>query len=189
MDINSKFTKTYIYQCNLDGSGKKQLVSFNGWYKVPYDDGGDITSDYCILLNMDKFYTITDETQKGYYVVYNFKTKKKAALSESASGITPIGNKIYYSVYSYDSDYNRVKAILYKCNADGSNKKKIATFKTSKKINSIWVDKISSKYCIYKTEQKVQDGDKTKYVYTSYKYNYSTKKIKKIKSYTVQESY
>jgi hypothetical protein len=176
IDINSKFTKTYIYQCNLDGSGKKQLAVTNGWCKAYYWASLEvtITSDYCILLNMDKFYAITDKEQKGYYVVCNFKTKESAALRESASSITPVGNKIYYAV----------NATLYKCNSDGSGKKKVVTFKTSKKNKSIWIDKIYPKYCIYVTSQKVQNGDKTKYVYTSYKYNYSTKKIKKIKSYT-----
>jgi hypothetical protein len=136
IDINSKFTKTYIYECNLDGSGKKRLASFNGWYKALYDANGDITSNYCILRNMDKFYSITDGNEKNYYVVYNFKTKKKAALSQSASEITPIGNKIYYLVCFYDSTDNIdiVKAILYKCNVDGSGKKKIATLKTGKKM-------------------------------------------------------
>jgi hypothetical protein len=180
---NSKVTKTNLYECKLDGSGKKRLASYNGWYHNIYY----LTSDYCILTGSK---SASDESyKKGIYTIfiatnYNFKTKKKTVFPENIAYINVIGKSVYYTVSYWDSIYGSTKEILYKRNLDGSNKKKIATFKTSKKNKGIWIDEITSKYCIYHTKQKVQNGDKTKYIYTSYKYDYSTKKIKKIKSYT-----
>jgi hypothetical protein len=71
--------------------------------------------------------------------------------------------------------WNKGIVCIYKCNSDGSNKKKIATIKSSKSNgDGVRVMKVGKKACYY------CDYSNGKY----YKYTYATKKKTKISEST-----
>jgi hypothetical protein len=158
---NSKYSKTYIYQCNMDGTSKKNLTVFNGNY-VKYET----TSEYCILY---------DYSYGKTFCIYNFKTKKKATITVKngeISCVTPLGNEIYYCTSVDDSE-----RILFKCKSDGTGRKKIGVLK-NKSGGSVWILYITSKYCVFACYEEDDDYYANP---TYYKYTYSTKKIQKTK--------
>ena len=61
------------------------------------------------------------------------------------------------------------KVILYRCNPDGSGRKKLGTFTRSGQSGEVMVSKITSKYCYVYKDQR------------AYKYTYKTKKLKKVR--------
>lgn len=91
--------------------------------------------------------------------------KKIKKLTSRGFGCVFIEGKLYYT--SYADDLMR-KVTLYKCNVDGTQKKKIVTFESDDEYDTIMIQEITSSYCtIWKT-----DG--------TYKYIYKTKEMKKI---------
>lgn len=85
-----------------------------------------------------------------------------------------VGNKFYYTDYSvkseYDDFYLMTKAELYRCNLNGTGKKKMATIQSKNSYDQVIVQKVTSKYCVYWCNSG------------TYKYTYKTKKSKKISS-------
>lgn len=93
--------------------------------------------------------------------------KKIKTLTKSGFAAEFAGNKLYYTHFTKYSSGQK-KAILYRCNANGSGKKKLGTFKAK---GFLAVYGFTSKNCIV-------DNDKG-----TYRYTYSTKKKKKISYY------
>lgn len=77
-----------------------------------------------------------------------FKRVKKLG-SNCGEQVFIIRGKLYYTVYP--KGYDCRKVVLYRCNVDGTGKKKLATMKVSKSYTQmpIWVAKVTPKYCIY----------------------------------------
>ena len=78
--------------------------------------------------------------------------KKVKTLAKKGSNAEMIKNKIYYAEYKYGEDeYRPEKLVLYQCKADGSDKKKLATFQAPKMeygLGEIWLGWIGTESCI-----------------------------------------
>lgn len=99
------------------------------------------------------------------YKITSSGLKKVRKLGENCHAETYVKGKLYYA--EYPGNYMD-KVILYRCNPDGSGRKKLGTFTTSAKYGEVMVSKFTAKYCyIYKESQ-------------TYKYTYKTKKLKKV---------
>lgn len=100
--------------------------------------------------------------------------KKIKKLSDYGWANGFVGNKFYYTNYPIKSEdydyYLMTTAELYRCNLNGTGKKKIATLKTKNEYDQLIVQKVTSKYCVYWCSSG------------TYKYTYKTKKTKKISS-------
>lgn len=87
---------------------------------------------------------------------------KGKKLSVRGHSETYVGNKLYYVSYAND---RMEKATLYKTSANGTNRKKIATFTSSDEYGELYITDITSKNCtVY------MDG-------WTYKYIYATKRM------------
>jgi hypothetical protein len=156
----SSFDKWKFWTYSFDLKTKKQkLLKSNcniwnryGKYVVSQDAYRTDVSAYPITL-----YKITS---KG---LSKIKTLTKNGRYESL-----IKGKLYYSVY------NKVmtKVTLYRCDANGSHRKKIKTFTAKAGNGLILICKATNKYCIYQTDST-----------TYYRYTYATKKTKKTSTY------
>lgn len=111
-------------------------------------------------------------TQADPYPITLYKIKSsglKKVKKLSSKGWEPIfvGDKLYYMEYA---NHQMSKGTLYRCNLNGSGRKKIKTFSTSKKYDSVSVTNITAKSCDVSKEGKW------------YRYTYKTKKMKRIKN-------
>ena len=96
------------------------------------------------------------------------KLKRVKILTKHGHQGVFVGGKLYYVDYpSYQTKLMR-EAVLYRCNASGSGRKKLGTFSRSNQYTEVMVSDITSKNCIV-----YYNGSK-------YRYTYSTKKQKKL---------
>lgn len=106
------------------------------------------------------------------YKITSSGLKKVKKLGENCHAEIYVNGKLYYTEYpdKYIQSGNYMKkVILYRCNPDGSGRKKLGTFTTSSQYGEVMVTKVTAKYChVYKGGQ-------------TYKYTYKTKKLKKIR--------
>lgn len=100
--------------------------------------------------------------------------KKVKKLTSAGLGVDLVGNKLYYLEYTDKKKgdgytyYGMSAGTLYRCNLNGSKKKKLGSFKVSGNIGQLFVSDITSKNCIV-----TLNGDR-------YRYNYKTKKMTKL---------
>ena len=92
--------------------------------------------------------------------------KKVKKLSSYGRSETFVNGKLYYTAYEPG---NIQKATLYRCNPNGTGRKKIAVFTSSAEYSEVLVSEITAKSCVVYS----QSG--------KYRYTYATKKMKKIK--------
>lgn len=135
-DMNSKKIKKVISNGSIDEGHGKYLIVQNEW-------------------SID-----VSPISKSIYKITNKGIKKVKTLSDFCGAASFVGDKIYYVCYPSGTEMR--KAIMYKCDLDGSNKKKVASF--SADSGNIIVSDIGAKECtVYKD-------------WTGYKYTYATKK-------------
>lgn len=97
--------------------------------------------------------------------------KKIKVLTKSGFGANLIGKKWYYVSYPDMNEYgySMKRAVLYKCNVDGTGKKKVAELTTDSEYDQIIIQEVTSEYCTYYSNDGI------------YKYTYATKKKEKVK--------
>lgn len=131
-------------------------------------------SNCAILSRYGKYVVSQDEYRTDvspfpatlYKITANGLSKIKTLTSYAHNGVFVKG-KLYYTVYGKNKIH---KATLYRCNPNGSGKKKIAVFTSKNKDNEVLISKITSTYCeVYKDSE-------------TYRYTYKNKKYKKINS-------
>jgi hypothetical protein len=145
------------------------------------DGGGQIvaTSGKYVAIAWTNQYIANCSLSLGKITSSGIKTVKKLTKTVYNPAFAFIGNELYYSYNpSKGTSYNGNIVYIYKCNSDGSNKKKIATIKSSKSNgNGVGVQKVGKKACYYYDASTI---GKVKY----YKYTYATKKKTKISEST-----
>lgn len=89
---------------------------------------------------------------------------KKVKILDKNVGLAEFsGNKLYYQVYK---DGSGREVLLYRCNVDGTNKKKLAAFKVSGKEGSADIMSVGPDACVVYLDGR------------HWKYTYATKKLK-----------
>lgn len=144
--------QTYVYKISSKKLSKAANVSI-------------ITNSGKYVLTQDEYRSDVSPYQTSLYRITANGMKKVKTLSKRCFGCRFVGDKLYYT--DYGGDYME-KVTLYKCNRDGSGKKKLAFFETDSEYGAIYVTEITSKYCV------IMKDDAT------YRYTYKTKKLKKI---------
>ena len=154
--------KYWTYSYNTKSGKLKMAVrncaisSQNGKYVVAQNEYRSDVSPYRVTV-----YKITSSGLK--------KVKK---LGENCHAEIYVKGKLYYAEYPdkyVRPDAYMEKVILYRCNPDGSGRKKLGTFTRSGQSGEVMVSKITSKYCYVYKDQR------------AYKYTYKTKKLKKVR--------
>lgn len=118
------------------------------------------------VLTQDEFRSDVSPYQTSLYRLTANGMKKVKTLAKRCFGCRFLGDKVYYTDYA--GEYMD-KVTIYRCNKDGSGKKKLGYFETDTEYGMIQVKEFSSKYCVI-----VMDD-------ITYRYTYKTKKLKKIK--------
>lgn len=122
-------------------------------------------SDRCgkYVVGKNEFRSDVSPYKLTLYKITSSGLKKVKTLSARGFGECFVDGKLYYTHYT---DIKMKNAVLYRCKANGSGKKKIAEFKSSSEYSMVTVFNITSKKCsVYK------DGK-------SYEYTFATKKLK-----------
>lgn len=106
-------------------------------------------------------------TDTGAYPVYIWKInnnslKKFKTLGKYILGTTIVKNKIYYASYPSYRKSGQKKMVVYRCNLDGSHRKKLFTLQGTGKYCQVLIAKVNSK-----TITATVSGDKPgQYIYT-----------------------
>ncbi len=156
--------------------------SFNHWKHWTYSYNVQ-TKEYKLLLSscaildrhakyvigQNQYRTDTSPYPLTLYKITSTGLTKVKKLGNHIFGAKFIDGKLYYTSYPAYTDSSMQKAVLYRCNPDGSGIKRIKTFQTSEKYTQVIVTPVSASYC------KVMIGDKF------YRYTYATKKLTRIR--------
>lgn len=153
--------------------------SFDQWkywtysYNIKTGKVKQVMSNCCITGRLGKFVVAQNayRTDVGPYPVTIYKitaqglSKVKKLASYGRSEVF-VGKKLYYAAYDKGS---MKKAVLYRCNKNGTGRKKVAVFTNSSEFGEILLGNITDRSCIV-----YQSG-------VQYRYTYATKKMKRIR--------
>lgn len=147
--------KNWTYSYNLKTKKLKKLLS-NCSIKTSYGK---------YVVGQNAYRTDVSAYPITLYKIQSSGLKKIKKLTSHGWEPTFAGGKLYYAA---SPDNIMRKVTLYRCNLNGSGRKKIKTFSTSQKYGQVSIFNITSKSCeVYK------DGN-------HYRYTYVTNKMKKI---------
>lgn len=145
--------QTYVYKISSKKLSKAADVNIrvrSGKYVLTQDEYRSDVSPYPVSL-----YRLTANGMK-----------KVKTLSKRCFGCRFLGDKVYYTDYA--GEYME-KVTIYRCNKDGSGKKKLGSFQSDSEYGMVQVTEFNSKYCVIVKDE------------VTYQYTYKTKKLKKIK--------
>lgn len=118
------------------------------------------------------YHTDVSGSRLDLYKISNGGLKKVKKLCNYGFSYAKVGKKFYYTdypdKYSNIDGYKMDRVVIYKCNANGSGRKRVATITGKGEYAQVIVQKFTNKYLEY------WDGSGT------YRYVYKTKKITKI---------
>lgn len=141
---------TYLYKLN---SGSFKKVKANCAIR---------TSGGKYMVGEKQYHTDVSAVQQDLYKSTKSGLKKIKRLAKWGLNTQIVGKKIYYISYT---DKYMTKGTLYRCNLDGSRRKKLGSFKITQQYGQLIAREFTSQYCtIYK------DGQ-------SYRYTYKTKSL------------
>ena len=141
---------TYLYKLN---SGSFKKVKSNCAIR---------TSGGKYMVGEKQYHTDVSAVQQDLYKSTKSGLKKIKRLAKWGLNTQIVGKKIYYISYT---DKSMRKGTLYRCNLNGSKRKKLGTFTITQQYGQLIAREFTSKYCtIYK------DGQ-------SYRYTYKTKSL------------
>ena len=141
---------TYLYKLN---TGSFRKVKANCAIRTSYGK---------YMVGEKQYHTDVSAVQQDLYKSTRNGLKKIKRLAKWGLNTQIVGKKIYYISYT---DRNMRKGTIYRCNLDGSKRKKLGTFTTTQQYGQLIAREYTSKYCtIYK------DGN-------SYRYTYKTKNL------------
>lgn len=172
-DENFRISTVYGKQVFLTKSSFDQWAYWTYSYNTKTGKLKKVMSD-CYITDRHKKYVVGENayrTDVGPYPVTVYKItasglKKIKKLSSYGRSETFVDGKLYYTDYEPGS---MQKATLYRCNPNGSGRKKLAVFSSKNEYDGVIVLKIAAKSCVVYR----QGGQ--------YRYTYATKKMKKIK--------
>lgn len=157
--------------------------SFDEWsyhtyaYKISSGSFKRIKKNCCIINRSGKYVIAEKEYRSDVspytvtlYKITNDGLKKIKTLTKSGFGARKVGKKWYYVSYPdvTEMGVSMNRAVIYKCNLDGTGKAKVAELTSEVKYDQIIVQEITSKYCIYWSDSKI------------YKYTYDTQKRERL---------
>lgn len=155
--------KNKIYINHIDElNGKSILYSVNVTTKKKTKE----VSNCCITTSKGKFMygDKSKATDSGAYPLYIWKItgnsiKKLKTMGKYTFGTTVVKNKVYYASYP---DSSQKKMTVYCCNLDGSNSKKLFTFKGKGSYCQVLISDVNEKtITVY-----VSGENPAEYVYT-----------------------
>ena len=156
-DFNSHTVKSYCF--NRDSKKLKTVMSSSQIMAVK--NGYAVTSKGYIANTGSSEMTLRKITSSGSF-------EKIKQLTKDGKYPTFLGKELYYVTYPLAEGTMSKKAILKKCDQDGSHVKTIKIF-TEKNGGRIFFEKITSKYCIIRRDSM-----------GTHKYTYATDKLTKI---------
>jgi hypothetical protein len=176
---------TIVLSKRLDATGLYQVSIY--LYNIDTKKLTEQKDAGCFQASAGKYiFTVEDEnwgtgmTQKyTFWKVSSGKLKKIKSI-ECVDDFTVKAGKLYYAKYVYkdkkshvlqeDSDASQTN--IYSCDLNGKNVKKLATTPKKSGKNNIYIKTVYDNYCVI----NYNDGQ-----HISYKYYYSSKKLKTIK--------
>lgn len=172
-DEEFHISTVYGNQIFLTKSSFEQWKYWTYSYNIKTGKVKKVMSNCCITGRLGKFVGAQNayRTDVGPYPVTIYKItaqglSKVRKLTSYGRSEVFVGKKLYYAAYDKGS---MKKAVLYRCNKDGTGRKKIAVFINPSEFGEVLIGNITDKGCIV-----YQAG-------VQYRYTYAAKKMKRIR--------